>query len=163
MCAFFLNAHGQEIPLPEKMPQDHPRVLTTPEGKKETWKLIKKEAWAQDVFNKLKERTEVYTRRTESQPDWLLSRLAMYWKSHATEVYVKGEVFDHAGGAKAPAPTVRYTGTRGTAATHGRPKLEDVVPYDDSAEGNVTFCNNALKGRPLESVHPSKTGRNIEV
>ena len=80
---FFLNAHGQEIPLPEKMPQDHPRVLTTPEGKKETWKLIKKEAWAQDVFNKLKERTEVYTRRTESQPDWLLSRLAMYWKSHA--------------------------------------------------------------------------------
>ena len=159
---FFLNAHGQEIPLPEKMPQDHPRVLTTPEGKKETWKLIKKEAWAQDVFNKLKERTEVYTRRTESQPDWLLSRLAMYWKSHATEVYVKGEVFDHAGGAKAPAPTVRYTGTRGTAATHGRPKLEDVVPYDDSAEGNVTFCNNALKGRPLESVHPSKTGRNIE-
>ena len=72
---FFLNAHGQEIPLPEKMPQDHPRVLTTPEGKKETWKLIKKEAWAQDVFNKLKERTEVYTRRTESQPDWLLSRL----------------------------------------------------------------------------------------
>ena len=66
---FFLNAHGQEIPLPEKMPQDHPRVLTTPEGKKETWKLIKKEAWAQDVFNKLKERTEVYTRRTESQPE----------------------------------------------------------------------------------------------
>jgi hypothetical protein len=159
---FFLNAHGQEIPLPEKMPQDHPRVLTTPEGKKGTWKLIKKEAWAQDVFNKLKERTEVYTRRTESQPDWLLSRLAMYWKSHATEVYVKGEVFDHAGGEKAPAPTVRYTGTRGTAATHGRPKLEDVVPYDDSAEGNVTFCNNALKSRPLESVHPSKTGRNIE-
>lgn len=86
----------------------------------------------------------------------------MYWKSHATEVYVKGEVFDHAGGAKAPAPTVRYTGTRGTAATHGRPKLEDVVPYDDSAEGNVTFCNNALEGRPQESVHPSKTGRNIE-
>lgn len=159
---FFLNIHGQEIPLPEKMPQEHPRVLTTPEGKKETWKLIKKEAWAQDVFNKLKERTDVYTRRTESQPDWLLSRLAMYWKSHATEVYVKGEVFDHAGGEKAPAPTVRYTGTRGTAATHGRPKLEDIVPYDDNEDGNVTFCNNALEGRPLESVHPSKTGRNIE-
>lgn len=59
---FFLNIHGQEIPLPEKMPQEHPRVLTTPEGKKETWKLIKKEAWAQDVFNKL-ERTDrcIYT------------------------------------------------------------------------------------------------------
>ena len=43
----FLNiASGQEIPLPEKMPQTHPRVLTTPAGKQETWKLIKKEEWA---------------------------------------------------------------------------------------------------------------------
>ena len=160
----FLNvASGQEIPLPENMPQEHPRVLTTPEGKRETWNLIKTEAWAEDVFNKLKERTEAYTRLTDVQPTWLLSRLAMYWKSHATEVYVKGETFDHAGGKKAPYPTVRYTGTRGTTATHGRPKLADVVPYDDDENGNVTFCNNALPDRPLESVHPSKTGRNIEV
>ena len=158
----FLNiASGQEIPLPEKMPQTHPRVLTTPAGKQETWKLIKKEEWAKDVFNKLKERTEVYTNLTDAQPAWLLSRLAMYWKSHATEVYVKGETFDHAGGERAPYPTVRYTGIRGTAATHGRPKLADVVPYDDE-DGNVTFCNNALPDRPMESVHPSKTGRNIE-
>ena len=102
------------------MPQTHPRVLTTPAGKQETWKLIKKEEWAKDVFNKLKERTEVYTNLTDAQPAWLLSRLAMYWKSHATEVYVKGETFDHAGGERAPYPTVRYTGTRGTAATHGQ-------------------------------------------
>ena len=159
--SFLNSASGQEIPLPEKMPQTHPRVLTTPAGKQETWKLIKKEEWAKDVFNKLKERTEVYTNLTDAQPAWLLSRLAMYWKSHATEVYVKGETFDHAGGEKAPYPTVRYTGTRGTAATHGRPKLADVVPYDDE-DGNVTFCNNALPDRPMESVHPSKTGRNIE-
>ncbi len=159
--SFLNSASGQEIPLPEKMPQTHPRVLTTPAGKQETWKLIKKEEWAKDVFNKLKERTEVYTNLTDAQPAWVLSRLAMYWKSHATEVYVKGETFDHAGGEKAPYPTVRYTGTRGTAATHGRPKLADVVPYDDE-DGNVTFCNNALPDRPMESVHPSKTGRNIE-
>ena len=54
-----------------------------------------------------------------------------------------------------PYPTVRYTGTRGTAATHGRPKLADVVPYDDE-DGNVTFCNNALPDRPMESVHHPK-------
>ena len=108
----FLNhASGQEkgweIPLPEQMPQEHPRVLTTPEGKREVWDLIKKEEWAEDIFNKLRERTEVYTNLTDTQPAWLLSRLAMYWKSHATEVYVKGEIFDHAGGEKAPYPTVR--------------------------------------------------------
>ena len=98
--SFLGSASGQEIPLPEKMPQEHPRVLTTPAGKQETWKLIKKEEWAKDVFDKLKERTEVYTNLTDAQPAWLLSRLAMYWKSHATEVYVKGETFDHAGGEK---------------------------------------------------------------
>lgn len=69
------------------------------------------------------------------------------------EVYVKGETFDHAGGEKAPYPTVRYTGTRGTAATHGRPKLADVVPYDDE-DGNVTFCNNALPDRPYGECTP---------
>ena len=94
--------NGREIPLPEKMPQEHPRVLTTPDGKQDTWELIKKEKWAKDVFNKLKERTEVYTNLTDAQPAWLLSRLAMSWKSHATELYVKGETYDHAGGEKAP-------------------------------------------------------------
>ena len=44
--SFLNSASGQEIPLPEKMPQTHPRVLTTPAGKQETWKLIKKEEWA---------------------------------------------------------------------------------------------------------------------
>ena len=161
MLLMSVKVTGQEILLPEKMPQEHPRVLTTLEGKQETWNLIKKEDWAKDVFHKLKERTEVYTKLTEKEPDWLLSRLAMYWNSHATDVYIKGETYSHAGGEKAPYPTVRYTGTRGTVATHGRPKLADVVPYDDQ-DGNVTFCNNALPGRPQESVHPSKTGRNIE-
>ena len=141
--------------------QQHPCYLTTPQERPALRTLIGQEAWAKNVYDGLKNRVDPYLRLTESQPDWLLSRLAMYWQSHATEVYVRGEQFDHAGGPAAPVPTVRYTGTRGTAATHGRPRLADVLPYDDQAD-NVTFCNNALPGRPMESVHPSKTGRNIE-
>lgn len=155
----FLHAQVSVLSMP--LSQEHPRYLTDVAGKEATLKLINDEPWAKGVFVKLKEKTDVYVRLTDAQPDWLFSRLAMYWKSHATEVYVKGETFDHAGGEKAPVPTVRYTGTRGTFATHGRPKLEDVVPYDD-ADGNVTFRNNALPEHPMESVHPSKTGRNIE-
>lgn len=153
--------HAQVSTSSMELSQEHPRYLTNSCGKKETLNLIKKEPWAKDVFEKLKERTDVYIRLTDTQPDWLLSRLAMYWNSHATDVYIKGESFDHAGGKSAPVPTVRFTGTRGTFATHGRPKLEDVVPFDDQ-DGNVTFRNNALPGQPMESVHPSKTGRNIE-
>lgn len=164
ICLFIsgiLQAQKSHITFQQQLPDSHPRYLTDAKGKSETLHLIKTEAWAKDVFEKLKRRTDIYANLTDAQPDWLLSRLAMYWQSHATDVYIKGETFDHAGGEKAPAPTVRYTGTRGTFATHGRPRLEDVVPYDDT-DGNVTFCNNALPGRPMESVHPSKTGRNIE-
>lgn len=155
-----LLLHAQTNKL--QLSQEHPRYLTDVKGKEATLKLINDEPWAKDIFEKLQKRTDVYTRLTEAQPEWLFSRLAMYWESHATDVYIKGETFDHAGGEKAPVPTVRYTGTRGTFATHGRPRLEDVVPYDDDVEGNITFCNNSLPGRPMESVHPSKTGRNIE-
>ena len=165
ICLLFsgiLQAQEVKIAFQQQLPNSHPRYLTDSNSKSETLNLIEKEDWAKDVFEKLKKRTDLYANLTDAQPDWLLSRLAMYWKSHATDVYIKGETFDQAGGEKAPAPTVRYTGTRGTFATHGRPRLEDVVPYDDDAEGNVTFCNNALPGRPMESVHPSKTGRNIE-
>ena len=145
-----------------QLSQTHPRYLTNADGKQVTRDLIENEPWAKEVFDKLKAKADSYTCLTEAQPDWLLSRLAMYWNSHATDVYIKGESFDHAGGAKAPVPTVRYTGTRGTFATHGRPKLADVIPYDDDKDGNVTFHNNSLPGRPLEKVHPAKTGRNIE-
>lgn len=145
-----------------QLSQTRPRYLTNADGKQVTRDLIENESWAKEVFDKLKAKADSYTCLTEAQPDWLLSRLAMYWNSHATDVYIKGESFDHAGGAKAPVPTVRYTGTRGTFATHGRPKLADVIPYDDDKDGNVTFHNNSLPGRPLEKVHPAKTGRNIE-
>lgn len=152
ICLLFsgiLQAQEVKIAFQQQLPNSHPRYLTDSNSKSETLNLIEKEDWAKDIFEKLKKRTDLYANLTDAQPDWLLSRLAMYWKSHATDVYIKGETFDHAGGEKAPAPTVRYTGTRGTFATHGRPRLEDVVPYDDDAEGNVTFCNNALPGRPM--------------
>lgn len=143
-------------------PTVHPCYLATPQQRDTLLRCIDGEEWAGQLFGELKQRTDRYRQRVEEQPDWLLSRLAMYWHSHATEVYVRGESFEKTGGEAAPEPTVRYTGTRGTFATHGRPKLEQVVPYDDDANGNVTFCNKSLPGAPMEKVHPSKTGRNIE-
>lgn len=96
----------------------------------------------------------------DTDPDWLRSRLAMYWHSHATDVYIRGEQFDHAGGRRAPVPTVRFTGTRGTANEYYPPRLEDLRPYDDDDESRVTFISRQTG--VMEPVHPSRTGRNIE-
>lgn len=150
--------YAQETSLSVKLSQGHPRYLTDSNGKVETQKLIKEEPWAQEVFEKLKQRTDRYADRG---PEWLTSRLQMYWKTHATEVYIKGEYYDHAGGEKAPAPTVMYTGARSHAANYVRPKLEDLKPYQEDARG-MYLANGTLEGRPYEWVNISKTGNIIQ-
>lgn len=136
----------------------HPRYFTTESGKKETLNLIKKEKWAKDVFDGLTSRVEKYSSKGS---EWLSSRLQMYWNTHSTDVYIKGEYYDHAGGEKAPAPTVMYTGSRSHATIYRRPKLEDITPYHEDSRG-MYLANTSLKGEPFEWVSISKTGRMIE-
>ena len=125
--------------------------------------IVQTVVWAQtdnQEIQRLQSRTQVYLDSVIRQPDWLVSRLQMYWTSHATDVFVRGESFDHVGGDRAPVPTVRFTGTRGTASQYDRPKLTDRIPYDDDEDGNVTFINHQTG--VMEKAHPAKTGRNIE-
>lgn len=140
------------------LPQGHPRYLTDSKGKVETQQLIKKEAWAKEVFDKLKQRTDTYADRGA---EWLTSRLQMYWKTHATEVYIKGEYYDHAGGEKAPFPTVMYTGARSHGTNYVRPRLEELEPYQEDSRG-MHLANGSLEGNPREWVNISKTGNIIQ-
>lgn len=112
-----------------------------------------------EELQKLHQRTDAYLDSVQRRPDWLLSRLQMYWKSHATDVYVNGETFSHAGGDRAPVPTVKFNGTRSHGSAYDRPALADVVPYDDDDNSSVTFINKTT--RVQEKTHPSKTGCNI--
>ena len=111
-------------------------------------------------ITKLKGKIENVMSQVDKQPDWLYSRLQMYWKTQATDVFVNGEAFAHPGGNRAVAPTVKYSGLRGTESQYNRPKLEDLVPYDDDEQGNVTYINRATN--QMEKAHPSKTGCNIQ-
>ncbi len=111
-------------------------------------------------ITKLKGKIENVVQKVDVQPDWLYSRLQMYWKTQATDAFVNGERFDHPGGERAPVPTVKYAGLRGTESQYNRPKIEDIVPYDDDEQGNVTYINKA-SGK-MEKAHPAKTGSNIQ-
>lgn len=139
---------AQNIPLPSNLPQEHPRLLTTAKEKKSLQKQIKEEVWAKDVMNGILERIDPYVEKTQSQPDWLSSRMMMYWKSKATNVYIKGGIYSHADG-EAPVPTVRFGSTRGVSSPIKRPKIEDIIPYMDDTKG-VYFHNSAKEGNPLE-------------
>ena len=110
-------------------------------------------------ITKLKAKIENVMSQVDKQPDWLYSRLQMFWKTNASDVFVNGEAFAHPGGERAAEPTVKYNGTRSTATQYNRPKLEDMIPYDDDEQGNVTYINRAT-GK-MEKTSPAKTGCNI--
>ena len=109
--------------------------------------------------DQLKKKVDPYLTHVAQQSDWLYSRLQMYWKTHATDVFCNGETYDHVGGIRAPEPTVKMNGTRSTKSDYNRPRIEDIVPYDDDDEGSVTFVN-ATTGK-MEKTSPNKTGCNI--
>lgn len=110
-------------------------------------------------ITKLKAKIENVMSQVDKQPDWLYSRLQMFWKTNASDVFVNGEAFAHPGGERAAEPTVKYNGTRGFESQYDRPKLEDLVPYDDDEQGNVTYINR-VTGK-MEETSPAKTGCNI--
>ena len=108
---------------------------------------------------KLKAKIENVMSQVDKQPDWLYSRLQMFWKTHSEDVFVNGETFTRPGGERAPEPTVKYNGTRSVASQYNRPKLEDIVPYDDDDLGSVTYISRAT-GK-MEKTSPAKTGCNL--
>ena len=110
-------------------------------------------------ITKLKAKIENVMSQVDKQPDWLYSRLQMFWKTNASDVFVNGEAFAHPGGERAAEPTVKYNGTRAFESQYNRPKLEDLVPYDDDEQGNVTYINK-VTGK-MEETSPAKTGCNI--
>jgi len=155
------GAYNQNIPLPSDLPQGHPRLLTTDRNKPVLQKQVKEEAWAKEVLQGILDRIDPYVEKTQTQPDWMLSRLMMYWKSKATQVYINGGIYSHAEG-EAPVPTVRFGSTRGIHSPFKRPKPEDIVPYMDDTKG-VFFHNTAKEGSPLEWTEQSNvSGGSIE-
>lgn len=94
-----------------------------------------------DELSRLRNRTAAYVDSCQRQPDWLLSRLAMFWTSHATDVFVNGDVFDHLDTNRAPYPTVKLCGTRSHGTNYKWTSVQDLRPYDDDATGSMTLVN----------------------
>lgn len=149
-------AEAQQIPLPAELPREHPRLLIQAADKGTLQQMIRTEPWAREVLDGISGRIDGYVTQYQSDPEWMVSRLQMYWKTKAKNVYIKGPVYSHADG-QAPVPTVRFAASRGGTATHERPALADVLPYMDDPRG-LYYRNSQLEGKPLEWVEPSKTG-----
>ena len=151
---------GTRIPLPDNLEEGYPRIYITQSEKASLVKTIEKESWAKDVLAGIHRRIDKYVERHVTDPEWMPSRLQMYWKTKCTNVYIKGIYYSHADG-EAPVPTVRFAGSRDGTTPYGRPKIEDILPYMDDERG-LYLPNKTKPGKPFEWVEQSKVGTIIE-
>lgn len=142
-----------EIPT---LKSEYPRMIDGAATRRTIDELLATPA-GEAAMQGIRSRVEPHVARHADDPDWIVGRLQMYWDSHATDIYVDGEVLDHVEG-RAPVPTVRYTASRGTQTDYARPRLEEVVPFQDSLGMRM---RNRLTGE-TEWADPRKTGRNVE-
>ncbi|WP_020526232.1 hypothetical protein [Flexithrix dorotheae] len=146
-----------KIPLPTNLEQGYPRLYITQEEKKDLEETIQEEDWAKEVLSGIHKRIDKHVERHVDDPEWMVSRLQMHWKTKATNIYINGINYSHADG-EAPVPTVRFAGSRDYTTPYGKPKLEDILPYMDDERG-LYLPNRSKEGQPFEWVAQSKTGR----
>ncbi|MDX1285253.1 MAG: heparinase II/III family protein, partial [Draconibacterium sp.] len=140
--------------------QVHPRIYVKDDQKSEFLKRMERSQKVDVFVEDMKLHLQPYVERHKNDPEWIVSRLQMYWKFKYEKVFVKGMDFSH-GEGEAPVPTVRFSGSRDWATDYRTPDLEDVKPYMDDERG-VYFQNGKKVGEPWEWVHPSETGHIIE-
>ena len=140
--------------------QSHPRIYISENQKSIFLERLKKIDKVRESVEAMKLKVDPYVLRHKSDPQWIVSRLQMYWKTKYKRVYVNGMYFSH-GEGQAPVPTVRFSGSRDWATDYIVPKIEDVQPYMDDERG-LYLQNNKKDGKPWEWVAPAKTGNIIE-
>jgi hypothetical protein len=159
LISFISSVNAQEtnkIPLPKNLEQGYPRLYITQAEKGELEQTIQQEEWAQDVLSGIHNRIDEYVERHVNDPEWMVSRLQMHWKTKAKNEYINGVYFSHSDG-EAPVPTVRFTGSRDYTTNYASPKLEDIMPFMDDPRG-LYLPNKTKEGNPFEWVEASKTG-----
>lgn len=137
-----INFDEGKIPVPA-LGKEYPRMNT------------REEASEANSLKRAHDKVDVHVERHVTDPEWIVSRLQMHWKSHASVIYIKGEQLDHMEG-RAPVPTVRYPSNRSGHSPYARPALEDIKPYQDSLG---LWLKNRVTGE-MQWVDPREAGGN---
>lgn len=77
--------------------EQHPRLYVSDSDHSAIVEKINRNDWARAAFSKIKSKIEPYADRHTTDPEWIVSRLAMYWKEgeHYTQCYLKKQAFDY--------------------------------------------------------------------
>lgn len=114
--------------------QQHPCIYTSASDKPLLQQKIAHEPWASEAFRRIQSEIEPYADRHVTDPNWITSRLAMYWKDgeRYTQCYLKKQNWDR-GEGNAPVPTVRMPGMRTWNKYYNVP-LEERPAYNKTGD-----------------------------
>ena len=114
--------------------EGHPCIYVSADGLPAVRQKVEEEPWAREAFATLRAKVETYADRHAEDPQWIVSRLAMYWKDgeRYTQCYLKNQNWDR-GEGNAPVPTVRMPGMR-TWNRYANVPLEDRIPYNETGD-----------------------------
>lgn len=112
----------------------HPRIYVSDSDKAAVKEKISSHAWAKETFERIRRHVDPYVERHQKNPEWIVSRLAMYWKEgeRYTQCYLKKQNWDR-GEGNAPVPTVRMPGMR-TWNKYSNVPLEERTPYNETGD-----------------------------
>ena len=137
---------------------DRPQVLVRSEQHSEICEKIASNDWAKRAFDQLKEKVDTYVSKTQLEPNWLKSRLAMIWDTNYVQAVTKGSR-TIGGQGHAPVPTPRFAGARDWKTDYARQEFDHLRPYNDK-DGKIMLVNTTTGLE--EWVDPSITGHAIE-
>ena len=112
----------------------HPSIYVSDSDKPLIREKIEHCDWAKEAYNRLKDKVNPYVERHRTNPKWIVSRIAMYWKEgeRYTQCYLKNETWER-GEGNAPVPTVRMPGMRTWNKFYNVP-LEERTPYNETGD-----------------------------
>lgn len=139
--------------------QSHPFLFAKNEDRQTIVAKIENEKWATEAWANLQKKIDVYVDRHQIDPDWITSRMSMYWKDgeRYTQCYIKKQNWDY-GEGNAPIPTVRLPGMR-TWNSYINVPLEDRLPYSEN--GDMLAIDRASDDKTPVLVPYKKTGHMV--
>lgn len=127
---------------------------------------IENNSWADSIYTKLSSKITPIANRHLEDPEWIVSRLAMYWKDgeRYTQCYLKNQNWDY-GEGNAPVPTVRMPGMR-TWNKYKNVPLAQRTPYNETGDMwglDITDPSNPKVLVPYKESGHMIRGNNVEI
>jgi len=137
----------------------HPSLYAIKEDRQVLSQKIENEAWAKESWDAVLKDIDVHVKRHVTNPEWMVSRLAMYWKEgeRYTQCYIKKQDWDY-GEGNAPLPTVRLPGMRRWNDYLNVP-LEDRIPNNET--GNMLGISRSSADKTPVLIPYKETGHMV--